>query len=70
MRVLHFLLVDFGEGYLLLVIVTGEKQSLLLLRPTEVQFGVEFDNNKGWDIVFKVVFKFDVVFIFEIVLIF
>ena len=36
--VAHFLLVDFGEGYLL---VTGGKQSQLLLCPTEVQLGVQ-----------------------------
>ena len=37
--VAHFLLVDFGEGYLL--VVTGGKQSQLLLCPTEVQLGVQ-----------------------------
>ena len=42
MSVLHFLLVDFGEGcYLLLDVVTGGKQSQLLLRPTEVQLGLQ-----------------------------
>ena len=43
MSVYHFLQVDFGEGYLLsyLVVVTGGKQSQLLLCPTEVQFGVQ-----------------------------
>ena len=39
--VAHFLLVDFGEGYLLVVIVTGGKQSQLLLCPTEIQLGVQ-----------------------------
>ena len=42
--VAHFLLVDFGEGYLLsylLVVVTGGKQSQLLLCPTEIQLGVQ-----------------------------
>ena len=43
--VAHFCLVDFGEGcccyLLLLVLVTGEKQSQLLLCPTKVQLGVQ-----------------------------
>ena len=37
--VAHLLLVDFGEGKFLLV-VTGGKQSQLLLCPIEVQLGV------------------------------
>ena len=39
----YFLLVDFGGGYLLtyLLVVTGGKQSQLLLCPTEVQLGVQ-----------------------------
>ena len=38
----HFLLVDFGGGcYLLLLLVTGGKQSQLLLCPTEVQLGMQ-----------------------------
>ena len=43
--VAHFLLADFGEGYLLVVtcylVVTGGKQSQLLLCPTEVQLGLQ-----------------------------
>ena len=42
--VAHFLLVDFGEGYLLVtcyLLVTGGKQSQLLLCPTEVQLGLQ-----------------------------
>ena len=41
--VAHFLLVDFGGGcyVLLLLVVTGGKQSQLLLCPTEVQLGVQ-----------------------------
>ena len=36
--VAHFLLVDFGEGSL---VVTGGKQSQLLLCPTKIQLGVQ-----------------------------
>ena len=41
--VANFLLVDFGWGclLLLLLVVTGGKQGQLLLRPTEVQFGLQ-----------------------------
>ena len=39
--VAHFLLVDFGGGCYLLSVVTGGKQSQLLLCPTEVQLGVQ-----------------------------
>ena len=52
MSVLHFLLVDFCEGSQLLV-VTGGKQSQLLLRPVQLKFrwvctfGVEFDTKKN-----------------------
>ena len=40
MSVYHFFQVDFGGGYLLsyLLVVTGGKQSQLLLCPTEVEF--------------------------------
>ena len=42
--VLQFLLVDFGEGYLLVVVVgTGGKQSQLLVRLTWT--GLEFVNS-------------------------
>ena len=43
MSVFQFLQVDFGGGYLLLtyLVVTGGKQNQLLLRPTEVQLGVQ-----------------------------
>ena len=41
--VAYFLLVDFGGGYLLsyLLLVTGGKQSQLLLCQTDVQLGVQ-----------------------------
>ena len=39
--VVHFLLVDFGEGYLL-VVVTGGKQSQLLV-PTDLDWTVRLD---------------------------
>ena len=40
--VVHFLLVDFGEGYLLVVVVTGGKQSQLLV-PTDLDWTVRLD---------------------------